>query len=75
MDFSSIPIVTKVYLIAIGTILLVTQLKFINPFMLIFIPKAIVDGFEFWRLFTSFLYVGPLGFGTIIVLFTAYVLF
>ncbi|XP_075253680.1 derlin-2-like isoform X1 [Convolutriloba macropyga] len=61
-EYTAIPIVTRLYTTAcVGTTIAV-QLDVVSPFQLYFNPELIIYRYQFWRLFTNFLFFGTLGF-------------
>jgi Derlin-2/3 len=58
---NGVPPVTRTYLFLIGIVTLATHLELCTPYSLFFSKQLVIEG-QYWRLFTSFLYLGSLGF-------------
>lgn len=56
------PPITRIYMSASVATTLAVQLEIISPFQLYFNPKLIFGAHQYWRLITTFLFFGPLGF-------------
>ncbi|XP_036614221.1 derlin-3 [Trichosurus vulpecula] len=61
-EFWQVPAVTRAYTAACVLTTAAVQLELITPFQLYFNPDLIFRKFQVWRLITSFLFFGPLGF-------------
>lgn len=57
-----IPPVTRVYSTACVLTTLAVQLELVSPFQLYFNPILIVKNYQLWRVFSTFLFFGNLGF-------------
>ncbi|KAH9510450.1 Derlin-2 [Dermatophagoides farinae] len=60
--YMSMPPVTRAYTTACVLTTLAVQLELVSPFQLYFNPNLIFQKFQIWRLVTTFLFHGPLGF-------------
>ncbi|KAH9422038.1 Derlin-2 [Dermatophagoides pteronyssinus] len=60
--YMSMPPVTRAYTTACVLTTLAVQLELVSPFQLYFNPNLIFQKFQIWRLLTTFLFHGPLGF-------------
>lgn len=70
--YDSLPIITKNWItVAIGTTVL-TNFQIIPIMKLYWNFTDVKEGFEVWRLFTPFLYLGPFKFDTVIAMFMLY---
>lgn len=58
--YLEIPLVTRVYMTACLAVNLAAQLGHVNPYQLYFNYDLILQKWEVWRLFTNFLYLGPM---------------
>ncbi|XP_026177977.1 derlin-2-like [Mastacembelus armatus] len=61
-EYFQIPVVTRVYTTACVLTTAAVQLEVITPFQLYFNPDLIIRRYQIWRLVTSFLFFGSLGF-------------
>ncbi|XP_029295988.1 derlin-2-like [Cottoperca gobio] len=61
-EYFQIPVVTRTYTTACVLTTAAVQLEVITPFQLYFNPDLIIRRYEIWRLITSFLFFGSLGF-------------
>ncbi|KAK2838103.1 hypothetical protein Q5P01_015315 [Channa striata] len=61
-DYLQIPVVTRAYTTACVLTTAAVQLQVITPFQLNFNPDLIIRRCQIWRLITSFLFFGSLGF-------------
>ncbi|KAG9509918.1 Derlin-2, partial [Fragariocoptes setiger] len=61
-EYQDCPPITRTYMLAAVITTLATQLEIISPFQLYFNPKLIFGSHQYWRLITTFLFFGPLGF-------------
>ncbi|XP_017283350.3 derlin-3 isoform X2 [Kryptolebias marmoratus] len=64
-EYFHIPVVTRTYTTACVLTTAAMQLEVISPFQLYFNPELIIRRYQIWRLVTSFLFFGSLGFGFI----------
>ncbi|XP_013870073.1 derlin-3 [Austrofundulus limnaeus] len=64
-EYFHIPVVTRTYTTACVLTTAAVQLEVITPFELYFNPELIIRRYQIWRLITSFLFFGSLGFGFI----------
>ncbi|XP_076339360.1 derlin-2-like isoform X1 [Tachypleus tridentatus] len=61
-EYMQIPPVTRTYTTACVLTTLVVQLDIVSPFQLYFNPDLIIKHYQAWRLVTTFLFFGSLGF-------------
>ncbi|XP_053560833.1 LOW QUALITY PROTEIN: derlin-2 [Bombina bombina] len=61
-EYMQIPPVTRAYTTSCVLTTAVVQLELITPFQLYFNPELIFRHYQVWRLFTNFLFFGPVGF-------------
>ncbi|CAD6215855.1 GSCOCG00000671001-RA-CDS [Cotesia congregata] len=61
-EYLQIPTVTRAYTTACVLTTLAVQLDLVSPFQLYFNPILIVHQYQIWRLVTTFLYFGTVGF-------------
>ncbi|XP_064612393.1 derlin-2-like [Liolophura sinensis] len=61
-EYMQMPPVTRAYTTACVLTTLSVQLDIITPFQLYFNPHLIFRQYEVWRLLTTFMYFGPIGF-------------
>ncbi|XP_062942953.1 derlin-3 isoform X1 [Cynocephalus volans] len=61
-EFLQVPAVTRIYTAACVLTTAAVQLELLSPFQLYFNPHLVFRKFQVWRLVTSFLFFGPLGF-------------
>ncbi|KAH0518108.1 Derlin-3 [Microtus ochrogaster] len=61
--FLQVPAVTRAYTTACVLTTAAVQLELLSPFQLYFNPHLVFRKFQVWRLITTFLFFGPLGFG------------
>ncbi|GAB1295242.1 Derlin-3 [Apodemus speciosus] len=61
--FLQVPAVTRAYTAACVLTTAAVQLELLSPFQLYFNPHLVFRKFQVWRLITTFLFFGPLGFG------------
>uniref|UniRef100_A0A8C4EXP3 Derlin n=1 Tax=Dicentrarchus labrax TaxID=13489 RepID=A0A8C4EXP3_DICLA len=61
-EYFQIPVVTRAYTTACVLTTAAVQLEVITPFQLYFNPELIIRRYQIWRLITSFLFFGSLGF-------------
>ncbi|XP_065568559.1 derlin-2-like [Artemia franciscana] len=61
-EYLLIPPVTRTYLTACAITTLAVELQLVTPFQLYFNPYLIFEKYQVWRVFTSFLFFGGLGF-------------
>ncbi|XP_037069108.1 derlin-2-like [Pollicipes pollicipes] len=61
-EYLNIPPVTRAYTTACILTTLAVQLDLVSPFQLYFNPNLIVTHFQVWRIVTTFLFFGPVGF-------------
>ncbi|KAA8592436.1 hypothetical protein FQN60_017891 [Etheostoma spectabile] len=61
-EYFQIPVVTRAYTTACVLTTAAVQLEVITPFQLYFNPDLIIRRYQIWRLITSFLFFGSLGF-------------
>merc|ERR1712046_93102 len=59
--FWEIPAVTRFYVSACLSVNAAVQLGYVTPYQLYFNYDLILKSWEVWRLFTNFLYFGPMG--------------
>ncbi|RWS08241.1 derlin-2-like protein [Dinothrombium tinctorium] len=71
-DYMQIPPITRAYTTACVLTTLAVQLDIVSPFQLYFNPAAIFHRYEIWRLFTSFLFFGSVGFNFLFNLIFTY---
>ncbi|UXI14912.1 hypothetical protein NH340_JMT00855 [Sarcoptes scabiei] len=60
--YMQMPPVTRVYTSACVLTTLAVQLEIVSPFQLYFNPRLIFYNFQIWRILTTFLFHGPIGF-------------
>eukprot|EP01100_Stratorugosa_tubuloviscum_P009071 TRINITY_DN379_c2_g2_i1.p1 TRINITY_DN379_c2_g2~~TRINITY_DN379_c2_g2_i1.p1 ORF type:complete len:227 (-),score=81.49 TRINITY_DN379_c2_g2_i1:35-715(-) len=70
--WSSIPPVTQKLFAGCGITTIIANLGFVSPAKLVFLPHLVFYKFEIWRLVTSFLFLGKLGFPFLISLTMIY---
>lgn len=61
-SYFEIPVITRCYVTACALTTVAVQLGFVTPFQLYFNPTLIWKNYQFWRLFTTFLFTGSFGF-------------
>uniref|UniRef100_A0A670JQ82 Derlin n=1 Tax=Podarcis muralis TaxID=64176 RepID=A0A670JQ82_PODMU len=61
-EYLQVPPVTRAYTTACVLTTAAVQLELITPFQLYFNPELIFKHFQVWRLVTSYLFFGPVGF-------------
>ncbi|XP_037091559.1 derlin-2-like [Pollicipes pollicipes] len=61
-EYLEMPPVTRAYTTACVLTTLAVQLDLVSPFQLYFNPRLILTRYQFWRLVTTFLFFGPVGF-------------
>ncbi|KDR23092.1 derlin-2 isoform X2 [Zootermopsis nevadensis] len=61
-EYMQMPVVTRAYTTACVITTLAVQLDLVSPFQLYFNPILIVEQFQLWRLVTTFLFFGAVGF-------------
>ncbi|GLG93262.1 hypothetical protein R5R35_005423 [Gryllus longicercus] len=61
-EYLQMPVVTRAYTTACCITTLAVQLDLVSPFQLYFNPILIVKQYQLWRLVTTFLFFGTLGF-------------
>ncbi|KAK0178561.1 hypothetical protein PV327_007439 [Microctonus hyperodae] len=61
-EYFQMPIITRAYTTACVLTTLAVQLDLVSPFQLYFNPILIVQQYQLWRLITTFLYFGTIGF-------------
>ncbi|CAG0879276.1 unnamed protein product [Cyprideis torosa] len=61
-EYMQMPPVTRAYSTACVLTTLAVQLELVSPFQLYFHPTLIWRDFQYWRLFTTFLFFGTFGF-------------
>jgi len=61
-EYMQMPPITRAYTTSCVLTTLAVQLDLINPFQIYFNPDLIFRQYQVWRLVTSFLYFGPIGF-------------
>nr|XP_046241805.1 derlin-2-like isoform X1 [Scatophagus argus] len=61
-EYFQIPVVTRAYTTACVLTTAAVQLEVITPFQLYFNPELIIKRYQIWRLISSFLFFGSLGF-------------
>ncbi|XP_013778994.1 derlin-2-like [Limulus polyphemus] len=61
-EYMQIPPVTRAYTTACVLTTLAVQLDIVSPFQLYFNPDLIIKHYQIWRLVTTFLFFGTLGF-------------
>uniref|UniRef100_A0A3Q1GC01 Derlin n=1 Tax=Acanthochromis polyacanthus TaxID=80966 RepID=A0A3Q1GC01_9TELE len=61
-EYFQIPVVTRAYTTACVLTTAAVQLEVITPFQLYFNPDLIIRRYQIWRVITSFLFFGSLGF-------------
>ncbi|GFO32798.1 derlin [Plakobranchus ocellatus] len=71
-EYMQMPPITRAYTTACVLTTLAVQLDIISPFQIYFNPDLIFRQFQFWRLVTSFLYFGPIGFNFLFNMIFAY---
>ncbi|KAK0055069.1 derlin-2-like [Biomphalaria glabrata] len=71
-EYMQMPPVTRAFTTACVLTTLAVQLDLINPFQIYFNPELIFRHYQIWRLVTSFLYFGPIGFNFLFNMIFAY---
>lgn len=61
-EYLQMPVVTRAYTTACIITTLAAQIDLVSPFQLYFNPILIVEQYQLWRLITTFLYFGNVGF-------------
>nr|ABM55620.1 putative Der1-like domain family, member 2 [Maconellicoccus hirsutus] len=61
-EYLQMPVVTRAYTTACVITTTAVQLDLVSPFQLYFNPTLIIKHFHVWRLLTTFLYFGTIGF-------------
>ncbi|KAL1140539.1 hypothetical protein AAG570_000469 [Ranatra chinensis] len=61
-EYMQMPVVTRAYTTACVVTSFAVQLELVSPFQLYFNPILIVEQFQLWRLVTTFLFFGTVGF-------------
>uniref|UniRef100_A0A1B6MPE4 Derlin n=1 Tax=Graphocephala atropunctata TaxID=36148 RepID=A0A1B6MPE4_9HEMI len=64
-EYLQIPVVTRAYTTACVLTTLAVQLDLVSPFQLYFNPILIINQYQAWRLVTTFLFFGTIGFNFI----------
>jgi len=72
VEYFEIPIVTRFYISSCVLTTLAVQLDIITPFQLYFNPTLILYQYQIWRLFTTFLFFGTMGFSFFFNMIFAY---
>lgn len=70
--FRDIPIITKILIVSTLFTGAVSSFKLMNPGLFIFHWQSIYSKFEFWRLFTSFLFAGNFSFPFVMHVYMLY---
>ncbi|KAH9503873.1 Derlin-2 [Bulinus truncatus] len=71
-EYMQMPPVTRAFTTACVLTTLAVQLDLISPFQIYFNPELIFKHYQIWRLVTSFLYFGPIGFNFLFNMIFAY---
>ncbi|BFZ04795.1 hypothetical protein BsWGS_07834 [Bradybaena similaris] len=71
-EYMQMPPITRAYTTACVLTTLAVQLDLISPFQIYFNPELIFRQYQLWRLVTSFLYFGPIGFNFLFNMIFAY---
>ncbi|KAK3856693.1 hypothetical protein Pcinc_019312 [Petrolisthes cinctipes] len=61
-EYMQLPLVTRAYTTACVITTILVQLDIVSPFQLYFNPILIFRHYQLWRLLTTFLFFGPIGF-------------
>nr|CAD7453933.1 unnamed protein product [Timema tahoe] len=61
-EYLQMPVVTRAYTTACVITTLAVQLELVSPFQLYFNPILIIKQYQLWRLVTTFLFFGTVGF-------------
>ncbi|EEB10041.1 Derlin-2, putative [Pediculus humanus corporis] len=61
-EYMQIPVVTRAYTTACVITTIAVQLELVSPFQLYFNPILIFSQYQVWRLITTFLFFGAIGF-------------
>ncbi|KAG7212542.1 hypothetical protein KM043_012845 [Ampulex compressa] len=61
-EYLQMPVVTRAYTTACVITTLAVQLDLVSPFQLYFNPILIIERYQLWRLITTFLFFGNIGF-------------
>ncbi|KAJ2159929.1 hypothetical protein GGF46_002656 [Coemansia sp. RSA 552] len=56
--YTQLPLFTRLYTTGIGVLTLALQLEWVSPFQLFYSYHSVFESGEYWRLVTSFLYLG-----------------
>ena len=59
--YRSLPLITRGYLTASFAATVLTQMEFLDPYLLILDFDKLVGSFELWRLVTNFCFFGKFG--------------
>ncbi|TDH13225.1 hypothetical protein EPR50_G00055160 [Perca flavescens] len=73
-EYFQIPVVTRAYTTACVLTTAAVQFEVITPFQLYFNPDLIIRRYQIWRLITSFLFFGSLGFSFVFNIIFLYLL-
>ncbi|GFR61644.1 derlin [Elysia marginata] len=71
-EYMQMPPITRAYTTACVLTTLAVQLDIISPFQIYFNPDLIFRQYQLWRIVTSFLYFGPIGFNFLFNMIFAY---
>ncbi|XP_018009180.1 derlin-2-like [Hyalella azteca] len=71
-EFMEMPPVTRVYTSACVITTLLVQMDIVTPFNLYFNPTLIIKHYQVWRLVTTFLFLGPIGFNFVLNMIFTY---
>ncbi|CAG5121961.1 unnamed protein product [Candidula unifasciata] len=71
-EYMQMPPITRAYTTACVLTTLAVQLDLVSPFQIYFNPELIFRQYQLWRLVTSFLYFGPIGFNFLFNMIFAY---
>ncbi|XP_060552747.1 derlin-2-like [Ruditapes philippinarum] len=71
-EYMQMPPMTRTYTTACVLTTLAVQLDVITPFQIYFNPDLIFKNYQVWRLFTNFMYFGPIGFNFLFNLIFTY---
>ncbi|CAG5129398.1 unnamed protein product [Candidula unifasciata] len=71
-EYMQMPPITRAYTTACVLTTLKVQLDLVSPFQIYFNPELIFRQYQLWRLVTSFLYFGPIGFNLLFNMIFAY---
>ncbi|ODN03098.1 Derlin-2 [Orchesella cincta] len=70
--YLNIPTVTRIFITATILVTLASHFELVSPYDLYLNPALILERHQYWRILTSFLFAGPITFGTVFNLLFMY---